>query len=79
MPRSITVDVADWESIHISRSPDDAHPGYLIEITYVLGGTGVMERRQWRIYSDSLSAARQTALLNLDTDVLTRLKAREGV
>jgi len=79
MPRSVSVDLADWESICITRSIDPDNPGYVITITYELAGGGLVLRRQRHILSGQLSAARQTALANLDADVLSRIKGIEGV
>lgn len=79
MPRAINVDVADWESICIMRSVDPDNPGYIITVMYKLAGEDVIVRRERRILSGQLSAARQTAIANLDAEVLARVRGTERV
>lgn len=75
--RRVDFDVADWESICITRDTESA--GYVITITYKLTGADVIVRRERRVLSTQLAAARQTALANLDADILTRIRGAEGV
>ena len=83
MPRAVNVDVTDWESICIIRNSDPANidrPGaYIITTTYKLAGGDVVLRREREVASGRLSAARQTALANLDADVLARIRGAEAV
>lgn len=75
--RSVNLDVADWESICITRDTESA--GYVITTTYKLTGADVIVRREKRVLSSQLSPARQTALANLDAAELTRIRGAEGV
>lgn len=79
MSRNINLNVNDWESWCVRRSLDPDDPGYVITVTYLLEGGDVILRRERRVRSSQLSAARQTGLAGFDTDILARMKAAEGV